>query len=84
MALFFPFLWLSNISLYLCTTPPLCIPRLMGTFSLLPCPGFCSSAAVNIRVHVSFCIGHFAGLYGSSVSKILFLLKAVSHLRLRR
>ena len=56
----------------------------MGIFSLLPCPGFCSSAAVNIRVHVSFCNGHFAGLYGSSVPKILFLLKAISHLRLRR
>ena len=62
MALFHSFLWLSNIPLYIYTTflyPFLC----RCTFRWLPWPymAIVNSAAMNIRVHVSFQIRVFSG-----------------------
>ena len=64
----------------------ICVPHLLypficqWTFNLLPCSGYCNSAAVNIEVHVSFWIVSFlrvrasrqiTGSYGSSLFSFL-------------
>ena len=57
---FCSFLWLSNIPLYVCTTSSLSLHLPLDRWRVFPCPGYCS-AAMNIRVYVSFWIMVFLG-----------------------
>ena len=52
MVLFCPFIWTSNVPLYTCATPSL--STLLWTFRLLQGLAILNSAAMNIRVHISF------------------------------
>ena len=78
MALFHSFLWLSNILLYICTTPSLSTHlQHLGCF---PVFAIVNSAAMNTGVHVSFWIivlfgymprSGIAGSYSSSIFSFL-------------
>ena len=81
MALFHYFLWLSKVSLYLCTTPSLSITSIRGHFGCFRILAIMNSAAVNIGVHVSFWITVLCrtGIAANSIFSSLRNLHTVLH-----
>ena len=55
------FLWLSNISLYICTTASLFHSSVDGHLGCFLVLAMVNSAAMNIGIHVSFSIVVFSG-----------------------
>ena len=70
---FHSFLWLSNISLYMCTTS-LFIPPVDGHLGCFPILTIVNSASVTTGVPVSFQIMVFSG-YMSRASLVAQLIK---------
>ena len=90
IASFHSLLWPSGIPVCVCVcvcyTPLLLYPFIcQGTLRLLPCPGYCNGAIMNIGVHVSFWISFLwiytqewaVGSYGSSIFSFLSNLHTV-------